>query len=73
MIGASTSHRMQVQFHQVLRGVAFSSLVDVATTLYTSCGLVFQHGIVALALSISRLTRSLALLLAFGGSRLSFF
>lgn len=36
LVGASSSHGMQVQFHKVLRGAAFLSRVVVATTLCTS-------------------------------------
>ena len=36
LVGASSSHGMQVQFHKVLRGATFLSRVVVATTLCTS-------------------------------------
>ena len=53
--------------------MAFLSRVVVATTLYTSCRFVFRLGIVAFDLSTSRLMGSLALVFAFGGSRVAIF
>ena len=75
LIGASSSHGIQVQFHQVLRGATFLSRVAVATTLVTSARLVRLliarlRNILSLV-STTRLTLSLALVLPFEVSRIA--
>ena len=75
LIGASSSHGIQVQFHQVLRGATFLSQVAVAATLVTSARLVRLlivriRNILSLV-STTRLTLSLALVLPFEVSRIA--
>ena len=71
LVGASSSHGMQVQFQKVLRGATFLSRVVVATTLCTSWWLVFWLRVFAFALRTSRITGSLALVFAFRGSMIA--
>ena len=77
LIGASSSHGIQVQFHHMLRGATFLSRVAVAATLVTSARLVRLlivrlRNILSLV-STTRLTLSLslALVLPFEVSRIA--
>ena len=75
LIGASSSHGIQVQFHHMLRGATFLSQVAVAATLVTSARLVRLlivrlRNILSLV-STTRLTLSLALVLPFEVSRIA--